>query len=584
MNFTNLIKELCKKGLVETCALPEDFPLDDITIAESSQHGHYQCNSAMKLTKSLGKPPKTIAEHLQNYLITHAMQGTNPIFSNITVTGPGFINFYLDPNYLSNQLNQQLHHPHQGIHLVNKPFTVVIDYSSPNIAKEMHVGHLRSTVIGDCLHRILKFLGYSVLALNHVGDWGTQFGMLIAFIKSEHKSNDADLSDLVQWYKASKIRFDADPDFKKTAQQEVIALQSGNPDSLKIWESICEMSRRAYQAIYEVLGIEDLTERGESFYNLHLADIIEDLDQKGLLSLSDGARCVYLEGYTNREGEALPLIVQKSDGGYNYATTDIAALKHRVQDENAHWLIYVTDAGQSQHFEMVFKVCAKAKFYDPKTIKIDHVPFGMVLGPDGKKFKTRSGDTEKLMDLLQVAIQKSKDILYTRNADNGFDEKTIDHTARILGINAIKYADLACHRSSDYVFSYDKMLKFEGNTAAFLLYAYVRIQSIQRKTTVDIQTLLHSHALITLIEPEEITLGLHILQFSEALENTVRDLAPNRLTDYLFRLAEKFHAFFHHCRVEGAPEQNSRLLLCKAAADVMHQGFLLLGLKPLERM
>jgi arginyl-tRNA synthetase len=588
MNFTNLIKGLCQKALLEAFSDSPAIPPDLMAITESTQaqYGHYQCNSAMKLTKLLNQNPRTIAEKLITQLEALSEQQTPALFSQISIAGPGFINFWLNPEYLSTQINQQLQDPRIGFPLTTHPLKIVIDYSSPNIAKEMHVGHLRSTVIGDCLARILRYAGHTVLGLNHVGDWGTQFGMLIAYIKAEHKNTDAPLTELVQWYKASKQRFDADPNFKKTAQQEVIALQRGDAESLQIWEGICEMSRLSYQAIYDCLGIEQLTERGESFYNLHLAHIIEDLNSKGLLSISDGAQCIYLEGYSNREGDPLPLIVKKSDGGYNYATTDIASLKHRVEDEKADWLIYVTDAGQAQHFEMVFKACEKAGYYSPSKTKIDHVPFGMVLGPDGKKFKTRSGDTEKLMDLLDVAIQQSKDILIERDqyAENPRDPKTLNDSSEILGINAIKYADLACHRVSDYVFSYEKMLKFEGNTAAFILYAYVRIQSIQRKTQVDIHQLMQSGEQLRLIEPSEIALGLQVLQFSETLEQTIKELLPSRLTDYLFTLAEKFHLFFHHCRVEGTAEQNARLLLCKAVSDVMHQGLLLLGLKPLERM
>lgn len=591
MNFTSIITLLCKQGFEAAfkTAPPLSFEHLIITEATQSQFGHYQCNSAMKLTKILNEPPVVIAQKLKTQLEQNDLDLPIPIFQQITIAGPGFINFWLNPGYLSTQINAQLHDPRLGVTLAN-PLKIVIDYSSPNIAKEMHVGHLRSTVIGDCLARILRYLGHKVLGLNHVGDWGTQFGMLIAYIKVMMPNSigqekfRADLTDLVQWYKASKQKFDAEPHFKKMAQQEVIALQSGDPDALRIWQDICDISRQSYQAIYKLLGTEQLTERGESFYNLHLPEIVQDLKAKHILTTSNGAQCVYLEGYVNREGDPLPLIVQKSDGGYNYATTDIASLKHRVIDEKADWLIYVTDAGQDQHFQMVFKTCELAGYYSPTKVTINHVPFGMVLGPDGKKFKTRSGDTEKLIDLLETAITHSKKILITRNQEGSTDIANIENAAKILGINAIKYADLSCHRVSDYIFSYEKMLKFEGNTAAFLLYAYVRIQSIQRKTQVNIKELLDSGEKIQLIHPEEIALGLQTLQFSEAIEGTVRELLPNRLTDYLFKLAEKFHLFFHHCRVEGTPEQNSRLLLCKAVSDVMHQGLLLLGLQPLERM
>ncbi len=390
-----------------------------------------------------------------------------------------------------------------------------------------------------------------------------------------------DLGSLATWYQASKKQFDEDPVFKKEAQQAVVALQSGEEASKSVWEHICAISRTAYQQIYDLLDIH-ITERGESFYNRMLAPVIQQLEQQNLLTLSEGAKCIYLEGFTNREGEPLPLILQKSDGGYNYATTDMAALQHRIQKEHGDWLIYVTDAGQALHFQMVFAASQKANIYDPQKIRLDHVPFGLVLKADGKKFQTRSGKTERLIDLLQTAIEHAKQKLKEHNPD--ISETVLEDSAKVLGINAVKYADLSCHRLSDYVFSYDKMLQFEGNTAAFLLYAYVRIQSIQRKVKVDIASLLANNTSIILEDPTEIALGLLVCQFNEILENCVRELLPNRLTDYLYRLAEKFHSFFHQCRVEGSDNQNSRLLLCFATAQVLHQGLLLLGLKPLERM
>jgi len=385
----------------------------------------------------------------------------------------------------------------------------------------------------------------------------------------------------VQWYKASKKRFDEEPDFKKQAQEEVVALQSGNKDALRIWEHICTISRKAYQNIYDLLDIH-IVERGESFYNPYLAPLLQDLEQKGLLTTSDGARVMILEGFTNREGDPLPLILQKSDGGYNYATTDLAALRHRVQVEKGEWLIYVIDAGQSLHLEMVFAAARKAGYYDPKKVRVDHVDFGFVLNSEGKKFKTRSGETERLIDLLETAIAKAKEKLKEHSPT--LTEQELESSARVLGINAVKYADLSNHRISDYVFSYDKMLKFEGNTAAFLLYAYTRIRSIQRKIKVDISSLIGQNVAIVLEDPIEIALGLLVCQFSETLESLAKELVPHRLTDYLYRLAEKFHLFFHHCRVEGSALQESRLLLCEAVAQVLHQGIRLLGLKPLERM
>lgn len=588
MNFSGLIRQYCEAALKQ--AFPDTISEEavaalEISSATQEQFGHYQLNSAMRLAKLWGQQPRAIAQKLVQAL--QESSDSSSTFQKIEIAGPGFINFTLHPKFLANTLTNQLTDPKLGVATLKNPRKVVIDFSSPNIAKEMHVGHLRSTIIGDCIARTLEFLGHDVLRLNHVGDWGTQFGMLIAHLKSvlpeivEPTPPPVDLSDLVRWYKDAKKRFDEDPDFKKQAQLEVVALQGGEPTTTRAWEHICAISRKAYQEIYDILDI-DLIERGESFYNPWLPSLVEALEQKGIVEISDGAKCIYLDGFTNRDGEKLPLILQKSDGGFNYATTDMAALQHRLNTEKGNWLIYVTDAGQGLHFSMVFEAGKKAEFYQPDDVRLDHVPFGLVLKPDGKKFKTRSGDTERLMDLLLVAISKAKERLVKH--DPNLPEPELDASAQVLGINAIKYADLCSNRLSNYIFNYDKMLKFEGNTAAFLLYAYVRIQSIKRKVQADPLTLINQHTTLELNESSEIALALLVCQFSEILETFEKDLLPNRLTDYLHRLAEKFHEFFHQCRVEGSPQQNSRLLLCESVGQVIRQGMTLLGLKPLERM
>lgn len=590
MNIAKQVTELCLRAFEQAYpALHADFDpkLIEVTEATQPQFGHFQCNAAMKMSKLLGENPRTIAGHLKEKLAEIDQTNTPALLAKTEVAGPGFLNLTLNPNFLNQIINAQLHDPHLGVFLPATPLKVVIDYSSPNTAKEMHVGHLRSTIIGDCLARIYRFLGHEVLALNHVGDWGTQFGMLIAHLKTElpaicdETPPNVALSDLAAWYKTSKKRFDEDPVFKKQAQEEVVALQKGDPVSYRAWQHICAISRQAYQHIYDLLDIK-ITERGESFYKEDLAGIVKDFEEKGLVTLSEGAKCVYLEGFTNREGEALPLMLQKADGGYNYTTTDLAALKQRITKEKANKILYVVDIGQSLHFQMLFAAAKRANFYDPQTVEVIHVPFGLVLGPDGKKFKTRSGETERLIDLIQNAIDKAKQALASRSPDMLAEE--LEQAARSLGINAIKYADLSCHRTQDYAFSYEKMLRFEGNTAAFLLYAYVRIQSIQRKTSSPVKDLIQQKVKIELIHPEEMALGLLVCQFNEVIDHTRQELCPHRLTDYLFRLAEKFHSFFHHCRVEGSPEQNSRLLLCETVAQVLKQGFHLLGLTPLERM
>jgi arginyl-tRNA synthetase len=588
MDFSHLLKQHCTNAFKH--AFPEwstelDPNLIEITKATQEKFGHYQCNSPMKLAKLLGASPRNIAERWASKL--RDITQSTPLLSAIDIAGPGFINLTLDTQFLSSVITAQLQDPRLGVPAPTKKEKLIIDFSSPNTAKEMHVGHLRSTIIGDCLARLFQFMGRSVLPLNHVGDWGTQFGMLIAHLKTilpditSHSLPEMHLSDLINWYRASKKRFDEEPEFKKQAQQEVVALQNGNSGSKRAWEHICAISREAYQNIYDTLDVT-LIERGESFYNPYLSSLVEALEQKNLVTLSEGAKCIYLEGFTNREGEPLPLILQKTDGAYNYATTDLAALNHRITVEKADCILYVVDLGQSLHFQMVFETAKKAGFYNPSKTIVQHVPFGLVLRPDGKKFKTRSGDTERLIDLIQAAILHSKTALRERNPD--MSDIELDNAAHALGINAIKYADLSCHRTSDYVFSYEKMLRFEGNTAAFLLYDYVRIRSIQRKTKVDLSSLMAHKSPIQLSHPEEISLALLTCQFSEVLEETTLDLCPNKITDYLYKLAEKFHLFFHHCRVEGSDEQNSRLLLCEAVAQVLHQGFNLLGLKPLQRM
>lgn len=557
-----------------------------LEVAQSTQDifGHYQCNSAMKLTKLIGQKPREIAEKIVAS-VNRLDENNHPFIAELSIAGPGFINITLSSQFLSNYVNQMLADPHMGIELTGNSKHIVIDFSSPNVAKEMHVGHLRSTIIGDCLARLFEFLGYDVLRINHIGDWGTAFGMLIAYMKAQapqvlQGEEKTDLTHLVAWYKASKQHFDNDPEFKKTAQMEVVALQQGNPETLKAWELICDISRKAYQEIYDLLDI-NIIERGESFYNPMLADIVADLTSKGLVTISDGAKCIFLEGFQNRDGNSLPLMVQKSDGGYNYDTTDMAAIHHRLTVEKADRLIYVTDAGQSQHFRMIFQAAEKAGYLDPKKVRVDHVPFGLVLGSDGKKFKTRSGDTERLIDLIHTAIKEADKILQDRAPEMLVDERT--HLAKAIGISAIKYADLSCNRTGDYAFSYERMLRFEGNTAAFLMYAYVRIAGIKRKTRASIDMIRLNHK-IHLEHPSEIALGMHLAQFGEALNMVADDLLPNRLTDYLYGLAEKFNAFFRDCRVEGSLEQNSRLLLCEVTAHVMRQGMEILGLTCVDKM
>lgn len=550
------IKTAITKSFTE--AIEAAFPgVGGVVEVTQSQHGDYQCNSAMKLVKELKQNPRAIAEAIVEKFSSQMVE-------SVDIAGPGFINVTLKQEAIEDAAQGMLDDPRLGVEKVEKPLKVVCEFSSPNTAKEMHVGHLRSTIIGETLSRLLEFLGHDVLRLNHVGDWGTQFGMLIAYIDEEGLSYDADLSDLMAWYKASKLRFDAEPAFKKRAQQRVVDLQGGDPDALAAWKKICEISRKAYQEIYDLLDVH-LEERGESSYNAHLPEIVRELEEKGLVLVSEGAKCIFLEGFHNREGEPLPLMIQKSDGGYGYATTDMAAIKQRIFSEKADWLIYVIDAGQHTHMQQVFKAAEKAGWLGH--VRADHVAFGLVLGSDGKKFRTRSGETEKLVDLLTEAVVRARKLAPD------------DEVAKVVGLGAVKYADLSCQRTGDYQFSYDRMLQFEGNTAAFLLYAYVRVAGIKRKVGVT-----SVEGKVELSHPTERALGLHLARFPEALHSTARDLMPHRLCEYLFKLAELFHAFFRDCRVEGSDQQESRLVLCEIVARVLKQGLAILGLKTVDRM
>ena len=551
----------------------------DVAPCMQEEFGHYQINSALRLGKVLKMSPKSVAQAIIDAL------PQQEIFSKIEIAGPGFINLTLSPRYLSAHLQQQLGDPLLGASRVKKRQKIIVEFSSPNVAKELHVGHIRSTIIGDCLARLFEFLGEDVIRLNHIGDWGTQFGMLITYMKEfapqvlEGKE-PATLQSLMGWYRAAKQRFDQDSDFKKRAQREVVLLQSGDGEAMRAWKLICDISRKGFQEIYDLLDVK-ITERGESFYNPYLADVVKELESKHLIALSDGAKCFFLEGFKNREGEPMPLMVQKSDGGYNYDTTDLAAIRYRILVDKADRIIVVTDIGQSLHFQLVFAAAEKAGWLDPAKVQVDHVGFGLVLGLDGKKFKTRSGETEKLIDLLTEAIDRAREILVERLPTA--DRREIEHLARVLGIGAVKYADLSSHRTKDYTFSYDRMLRFEGNTAVFLLYAYVRINGIKKKTDADMNQIVSQYQ-IDLDHPTEIALGLHLCRFGETLEMVARDLLPNRLTDYLYALAEKFNAFFRDCRVEGSPKENERLVLCELTARVLKQGLYILGLQTVERM
>jgi arginyl-tRNA synthetase len=566
-------------------AFGDDYADTDplVVPAAKPEFGDYQSNIALSLAKELKQKPRDtaqqIVDHLEIESISHPPE----------IAGPGFINLRLKASYLESQLQTIAQDSQLGAEKVETPQRVIVDFSSPNIAKEMHVGHLRSTIIGDCIARILEFRGHDVLRLNHVGDWGTQFGMLIAYLREAYpealtKADALALGDLVTLYREAKKRFDEDEQFQKTAREEVVKLQKGAEDSVRAWKLLCEQSRREFQVIYDLLGVE-LTERGESFYNPLLTETVQELEEKGLVEEDQGAKCVFLEGFTNKSGERLPLIVQKSDGGYNYATTDLAAIRYRIQQDGAERIIYVTDAGQANHFAQVFQVAKRASWV-PDEVELVHVPFGLVQGEDGKKLKTRSGDTVRLQDLLDEAIARSRQDLEQRFAQEGRSESEefIQKTARVVGISAVKYADLSRNRTSNYVFSYDKMLALQGNTAPYLLYAYVRVQGISRKGGIDLTTL--GNQTISLEDNSELVLAKHILQLSDVIKEVEQDLLPNRLCQYLFELSQTFNQFYDRCPVLQAeePKRTSRLMLADLTARTLKLGLSLLGIEVLERM
>ena len=571
-------------------------PLDpQLAPASKPEFGDFQANGALPLAKPLGQPPRAIAQAIV------AQLASEPTFAQLclepVIAGPGFINLTLRPERLAAEVGARLADPrlgvpgraNQGAGQGGSAGPVIVDFSSPNIAKEMHVGHLRSTIIGDCLARVLEFRGHPVLRLNHVGDWGTQFGMLITHLKQvapealEHP-DAVDLGDLVAFYRQAKARFDADEAFQATAREEVVKLQGGDPVSLKAWGLLCEQSRREFQQIYDRLDIR-LVERGESFYNPYLQKVVDDLSAATLLVTDDGARCVFLEGMSGKDGKPLPLIVQKRDGGFNYASTDLAAIRYRFSQagDGASRVIYVTDAGQASHFAGVFQVARRAGWI-PQGASVEHVPFGLVQGDDGKKLKTRSGDTVRLKDLLDGAVQRAEADLRLRLAEEGRTEDGafIQHVAHTVGLAAVKYADLSTNRITNYQFSFDRMLALTGNTAPYLLYAVVRIAGIARKGG-DLEA---AAAHLTFTEAQEWALVRELLKLDAVIAEVEEELLPNRLCSYLFELSQVFNRFYDQVPVLKAeePSRSSRLALCRLTTGTLKLGLGLLGIPTLERM
>ena len=572
-------------------AFPEVDALLDPQLAPASkpEFGDFQANGALPLAKPLKQAPRQIAG-----AIVEALQA-DPAFTDLClepqIAGPGFINLTIRPERLAAEVSARLGDPRLGVPEVQNDAAVVVDFSSPNIAKEMHVGHLRSTIIGDSLARVLEFRGHRVLRLNHVGDWGTQFGMLITHLKQVapetlNTADAVDLGDLVAFYREAKKRFDDDDAFQTTSREEVVKLQGGDPVSLKAWGLLCDQSRREFQKIYDRLDIR-LSERGESFYNPYLASVLSGLQEAGLLVTDDGAECVFLEGVNGKDGKPLPVIVRKSDGGFNYATTDLAAIRYRFalasEGDGARRVIYVTDAGQANHFAGVFQVAKRANWI-PEGGRLEHVPFGLVQGEDGKKLKTRSGDTVRLRDLLDEAVERSEADLRRRLAEEGRseDDQFIQHVAGTVGLAAVKYADLSQNRITNYQFSFDRMLALQGNTAPYLLYAVVRIAGIARKGG-DLEA---EAGMLQFSEPQEWALVRELLKFDAVIAEVEEELLPNRLCSYLFELSQVFNRFYDQVPVLKAEGKSlpSRLALCRLTADTLKSGLGLLGIATLERM
>ncbi len=589
-----LLKNLIENGKKEVF---EKIHKNLINQSSKEEFGDYQCNICLVLSKIYKRNPREIA--ITFVQILKENKKISNLCEDLEIAGPGFINIKLKNNILIEEIKSNLQCPRAGVPLSNKisksnsKKKVIVDFSSPNIAKEMHVGHLRSTIIGDTISKIFELRGHSVLRLNHIGDWGTQFGMLITQLKDLYSRDlkeieNIKISDLVEFYKASKKRFDNEKEFQKRSREEVVKLQKGDTQSIEAWKLLCNQSRKEFDEIYKTLNIT-IKERGESFYNPYLKSIIQDLKCKKILIEDQGAKCVFLDGMTNKEGNPLPLIIQKKDGGFNYATTDLAALRYRFNKEpngdNANRIIYVTDHGQANHFIGVFQVAKKANWI-PEDCEVNHVPFGLVQGIDGKKLKTREGDTIRLKDLLSESVKRAKEDLLKRleNESRFESDEFILNTSRVIGIGAVKYADLSQNRITNYQFSFEKMLSLNGNTAPYLLYTLVRISGINRKNNmteedINSKSIEYSHDL-------EWKLIRKLLKFDEVIISIEKDLMPNRLCNYLFELCQTFNRFYDQVPIlkEQKEKKISRLSLCALTEKTLKLSLELLGIESLERM
>lgn len=564
---------LIDNGILTT-PLTANIQIDN---TKDKAHGDFACNIAMILAKQAKLKPRDLAAQIV------AAIPTNEQISKIEIAGPGFLNFFQNTQALADRLETALADPHLTVSKTTQNQRLVIDLSSPNLAKEMHVGHLRSTIIGDAVARVAEYLGDTVIRQNHVGDWGTQFGMLLAYMEENPTAAESELSDLENFYRIAKKRFDDSSEFATKAREMVVKLQAGDEKCLILWKKFNDISLGHCQQVYDRLDVKlNRTDvRGESAYNDDLPLIIEQLKAHNMLTTSDGAQCIFLEGFKNKEGEPLGMIVQKADGGYLYATTDLAAIRYRNNELKADRCLYFVDQRQSLHFDMLFAAARQAGFARPE-LMLEHMGFGTMNGEDGKPFKTRNGGVVKLVDLINEAEEKAYSLAKELNPE--LTEAECKQIAHSIGIGAVKYADLSKHRTSDYVFSFDNMLSLVGNTAPYLLYAYTRTAGVLRSANKSVEQLTGK---ITLATAQEQDLAAHLMLFSETLNSVVEKGLPHLLCSYLYELAKQFSTFYEQCpilKADTEQQQQSRLRLTALTGRTLKQGLELLGLTPLERM
>ncbi|HGM9852324.1 TPA: arginine--tRNA ligase [Proteus mirabilis] len=576
MNIQAFLSEKISMAMSAAGAPADSEPL--VRQSAKVQFGDYQANGVMGAAKKMGIPPRQLAEKILEHL------DITDIADKVEIAGPGFINIFLSPVWVAQQAEFALADEHLNITKVT-PETIVIDYSSPNVAKQMHVGHLRSTIIGDASARTLSSLGHNVIRANHLGDWGTQFGMLIAYLEKKQNENAADmaLADLEEFYREAKKCYDEDEVFAERARNYVVRLQGGDEYCRTMWRKLVDITMQQNQLTYQRLNVT-LTEddiMGESLYNPMLPGIVADLKAKGLAVESEGATVVFLDEYKNKEGEPMGVIIQKKDGGYLYTTTDIACAKYRHEQLHANRVLYYIDSRQHQHLMQAWTIVRKAG-YIPDSMSLEHHMFGMMLGKDGRPFKTRSGGTVRLTDLLDEAHERALTLIREKNPD--MDEEELNNIARVVGIGAVKYADLSKNRTTDYIFDWDLMLSFEGNTAPYMQYAYTRVASIFKRAEIDESALTQP---ISLTQPHEKQLALRLVQFDETITQVAREGTPHVMCAYLYDLAQSFSGFYENCPILSAEDDNvrqSRLKLARLTARTLKQGLETLGIETVDRM